>query len=478
MQYPEDAIHDESYLHVMHEHIDPFIHNHNHAHTVYTRPADAPPKFDFLAVKNYLGEFKSDIDKARARFNLGIPDEFSFNWGNLTGNIEEQEDLIELINRKTLDQQSWKDQLSSVISGINDKISNNHRDVLSEIGLLSNKVDSKANSSVIGIIEDKVNNNITEINKLWADVADNSREIANLYKQLSGGEIDTTLLAQVNLNKQNIETLQSKLVNFDAQSINSRISALENRPTVDSSIVSRIQALEDRPDNDTIYDETAIRAELSNIQAIVAQLQREIGSNTITNLIASESVISDLTPNADDISITITAQYSQMKDRDVTDMCEVRSNNNQVAIWNSETKKIEINNDLEETSSANITFTYGGLSVVVSLTVVVEAEEPIIYNKQYVGFASAASQIFENTQFECDSVGKTWNSTTPVYGTPWYYFFVITTQNVASISEIGNYDLNEIRDGQLTSHNGTVYTVYKIGPVSSIEGLNINVTIQ
>jgi len=32
------------------------------------------------------------------RYNLGIPDEYSFNWGNITGVLEKQTDLMNYLN--------------------------------------------------------------------------------------------------------------------------------------------------------------------------------------------------------------------------------------------------------------------------------------------------------------------------------------------------------------------------------------------
>ena len=57
------------------------------------------PKFNFLQRRNYLGEFSSEFDKARVRANLGIPDEYSLNWGNIKGTVESQKDLMVLINK-------------------------------------------------------------------------------------------------------------------------------------------------------------------------------------------------------------------------------------------------------------------------------------------------------------------------------------------------------------------------------------------
>ena len=46
---------------------------------------------------NYLGEFRTQLEKAKARKNLGIGDEFLLTWGNITGRIEDNKDLTTFI---------------------------------------------------------------------------------------------------------------------------------------------------------------------------------------------------------------------------------------------------------------------------------------------------------------------------------------------------------------------------------------------
>ena len=67
-----------------------------HCHSIQISPSDYP-KFNFLQRKNYLSEFKTEMDKIRARRNLGIPDDYSLSWGNISGAIESQTDLMRLI---------------------------------------------------------------------------------------------------------------------------------------------------------------------------------------------------------------------------------------------------------------------------------------------------------------------------------------------------------------------------------------------
>ena len=53
-----------------------------------------------LMKSNYLGEFRTQLEKAKARRNLGIGDEYTLSWGNITGHIEDNADLIKFIENQ------------------------------------------------------------------------------------------------------------------------------------------------------------------------------------------------------------------------------------------------------------------------------------------------------------------------------------------------------------------------------------------
>lgn len=53
-----------------------------------------------LLRNNYLGEYRTELEKAKVRKNLGIADEYSLQWGNISGFVESQEDLINYIESK------------------------------------------------------------------------------------------------------------------------------------------------------------------------------------------------------------------------------------------------------------------------------------------------------------------------------------------------------------------------------------------
>jgi len=53
-----------------------------------------------LMKSNYLGEFRTALEKAKARRNLGIGDEYTLTWGNITGHIEDNNDLTQFIENQ------------------------------------------------------------------------------------------------------------------------------------------------------------------------------------------------------------------------------------------------------------------------------------------------------------------------------------------------------------------------------------------
>lgn len=53
-----------------------------------------------LLRNNYLGEYRTELERAKVRKNLGIADEQSLLWGNIDGTIEEQKDLVRYVEQK------------------------------------------------------------------------------------------------------------------------------------------------------------------------------------------------------------------------------------------------------------------------------------------------------------------------------------------------------------------------------------------
>lgn len=58
------------------------------------------PQLKYFEIKNYLSELNSDYERHLVRQNLGIPDKYSLTWGNITGNIQDQQDFITFLEEQ------------------------------------------------------------------------------------------------------------------------------------------------------------------------------------------------------------------------------------------------------------------------------------------------------------------------------------------------------------------------------------------
>lgn len=126
-----------------------------------------PKECKFFEIKKYFSELKTDVEKARARYNLGIPDEFSLTWEAIVG----KPDINQLLNQ----------QKASIVSTY-------HLDTLSyDLNLIRSNILELQNVTA-GLTPSK----ILEVDKLWSDVARNSRDILALQ---TGG--DTSVMERL-----------------------------------------------------------------------------------------------------------------------------------------------------------------------------------------------------------------------------------------------------------------------------------------
>ena len=53
----------------------------------------------YFKIQNLFSELKTEVEKANARYNLGISDPWNLKWGNITGFIEKQKDLTQYLDK-------------------------------------------------------------------------------------------------------------------------------------------------------------------------------------------------------------------------------------------------------------------------------------------------------------------------------------------------------------------------------------------
>ena len=373
--------------------------------TVYTSPGERP-KFNFLLTENYLSEFRSEIDKARVRQNLGIPDNYNLYWGNIKGNIRNQLDLISLLDKDL------------GLSQINTSINN----------LQSYVLNHEAYIKALG--------DVTEISKLVTDIRQNATNISNLtlkVNQLMNGSTEggtpsypTTDYSQdINKLKTDMQSVLNQLAN-----VSGRFDTLENR--------------------------------ISGLESRIAILESTVNGPVLTRIYASQTDIS-ITTEGNSI-ITIYAEYSNNNSVEITNSCTVSFSNNSIANYSNGTIT-----PLAE-GNTKITFTYNGKTCEVQLTVTNSQPEVVAYPQYIGFASDYSqifeNTTFKVDNISGDWSGKNIHTygTTDIYGV-----FIITTQNIQSItqSELA-IDLDEAYRGTLIhSTNGQTYTIYMAGTTTN-----------
>lgn len=153
---------------------------------------------------NYLSEFRTEIEKARARKNLGIPDEMQMKWGGMSGYIEEQRDLIKYMEKK------WKytTELSKDITTVAQAL-----DYIME--LITTYTDQNGVLDIVKKDIEKLSGQITDTNTLLE-------------------ETEAALQKNIDTNSADIEKINKQI-----ESINSAIEQL-NKDLVDLDIAPKV----------------------------------------------------------------------------------------------------------------------------------------------------------------------------------------------------------------------------------------------
>lgn len=157
-----------------------------------------------LLRNNYLGEYRTELEKAKVRKNLGIADEQSLLWGNIEGHIEEQKDVIDYI--KTM--QEYTTDLNGSVTNVKEALDyvlefvttfkgeeEAIKDILENISTIhSNLTDLQnnltTNSTNIGDLQSKHA-------KVEQDIADINKQIEKLNQDLIDINVDDKIQAWV-----------------------------------------------------------------------------------------------------------------------------------------------------------------------------------------------------------------------------------------------------------------------------------------
>ena len=177
-----------------------------------------------LMKSNYLGEFRTQLEKAKARKNLGIGDEFLLTWGNITGHIEDNKDLTTFIENQ------WKyeyvspyiqQEIKNVKQALdyalyyvstyeaNDEAVNN----------LSQKFDTL--TSHVNEVQEQLQNNIdtnsTSISNIEKSIQSINKSISDINEDLKTINVDQNIYNWVRQNLEQSSTIYFKEITNDEE---------------------------------------------------------------------------------------------------------------------------------------------------------------------------------------------------------------------------------------------------------------------
>lgn len=235
-----------------------------------------------LLKDKYLGEYRTEIEKAKVRRNLGIPDENSMRWGHIEGFVEEQKDLVQYVESKWL----YKNKISENITNIKEALDyviyfvNNYKTNDESIIDLNTKFDKitldlqtleellkqdiqKNSDSIIDINTDieEINNTIEEINK----------DIESVNESLRTINVDENILQWVSSKLENSKSIQLSNETLDikiSEQENNSISLLDNGLFVQdySEEINKIPILQESIDS--VIDFTKYTTSLSDDSSV------------------------------------------------------------------------------------------------------------------------------------------------------------------------------------------------------------------
>lgn len=153
-------------------------------------------------------------------------------------------------------------------------INQNVSDMNTRIESLENREDNdtiyddtsiKQSISDVDIKVDNLSVKVTELEQRPSSEPYDDTELSNRVTALEQKEDKDTIYDDTEI-KQSIAKVDNKM-----SGLSEKVTALEERPTVDTALTERVEALERKEDKDTVYDDTAIKKELNELNQSVAK---------------------------------------------------------------------------------------------------------------------------------------------------------------------------------------------------------------
>lgn len=234
---------------------------------------------------NYLSEFRTEIEKAQARKNLGIPDEMQMKWGGMSGYVEEQRDLVEYMEMK------WKytTELSEDITTVEQALDyimeliTSYTDQNGEVTNIKEELktitkDIEDTNSLLKETEEALQKNIDtnseDITSLEESVKTINSALEQLNQDLININVDSNILEWIK--KHLSETIELQDENLAVKISEDESNAIENKNGLyvkdnSSELSANTQAIEDLQES-----QKTIQEQLTEQQTTIDDVVKDI----------------------------------------------------------------------------------------------------------------------------------------------------------------------------------------------------------
>ena len=152
-----------------------------------------------LLKENFLGEFRTELDKKKVLANLGIASSLSLEWEYIKGDIARSEALMQELDARTTYTSKITGDIQTLIDGVLwlESIVGSEQDSEEEQNrrLQTLETSSQSLASSLQSLKDYINNTISiDVNKLKSDIADITNKVNNITDLIKVSEKDGNAL--------------------------------------------------------------------------------------------------------------------------------------------------------------------------------------------------------------------------------------------------------------------------------------------
>ena len=152
-----------------------------------------------LLKENFLGEFRTELDKKKVLANLGIASSLSLEWEYIKGDISRSEALMQELDARTTYTSKITGDIQTLIDGVLwlESIVGSEQDSEEEQNrrLQTLETSSQSLASRLQSLKDYINNTISiDVNKLKSDIADITNKVNNITDLIKVSEKDGNAL--------------------------------------------------------------------------------------------------------------------------------------------------------------------------------------------------------------------------------------------------------------------------------------------